>query len=352
MESTGTGGSRSSFSTVSPSYLKRGDGGGTCFLDKFNFSNMMTSFGFKSGSDCNTFGNNSSADSYCVGQTSGDSSPMTGYRKLDFDCVPTASWGIIASDPLTPPPATEAATPQFSEPGVSSFFSCWPQNLTQALTGGGWPYAGSGYQKRFSTMQQHAYYESPMCGLLGEELWQEQPLPAQYCDPQVLSDLASDIMVNLVCAQTRPTSRYRQAAETLAKSNLNPNAAVFTPKNSGTKAARPVESTPDVAVESLGGVSNQTQATSAFPCVAGSPPGCKISPTVDGCPGVDDCSTADAKPPNSLAASQDVAELLSQSRNECNRTSAEPVKSVLFPNGVRDHRLVANLFVEYRYWYP
>lgn len=50
-------------------------------------------------------------------------------------------------------------------------------------------------------------------------------------------DCFSDFLVDYVCEQTKPSwSRYRQAAETLAKSNLNPNAKVFTPKTQASAA--------------------------------------------------------------------------------------------------------------------
>lgn len=57
----------------------------------------------------------------------------------------------------------------------------------------------------------------------------QQSLETSGMNRSSILDMASDILVEFVCKQTEP-SAYRLAGETLAKSNLNPNAKEFTPK--------------------------------------------------------------------------------------------------------------------------
>jgi hypothetical protein len=179
---------------------------------------------------------------------------------------------------------------------------------------------------------------------LGEELfWPEQQQgPVDCFVPQALSDLASDIMVDIVCAQTRPApSRFRRAVETLAKSNLNPNAAVFTPKSTTTEVAsvQPMETStgtgtaPAVSEES-GSDGKSTEVINAPPSCNGEAPTCsRVSPIGTSCEKVPNADVAQ----KSSAAQDVVAELPGQ---KCDRTlSAESAKGVqLQPSGLLDRR--------------
>ena len=220
-----------SWNIVSPSYLRQDKSTHRTWdtgIGNLSLPNLMTSFVFNSNSDCTTPTDSTGSDIPSLSRWN-NSSPMTGYRKLDLnlDCASDSSW--TADTPTSPPLTNEAAAHLGSNP----FFPC-QERFKQALTGmAGWAANLSSHKlpamhtvKTLFSPPQHQQQVS-------SDLWQ------QHCnlDPQVLSDLASDWMVNFVCAQTRPCSRYRQAAETLAKSNLNPNAAVFTPKTAVMAAA-------------------------------------------------------------------------------------------------------------------
>ena len=225
---------------VSSSYIRQGKSTHRTWdtgIGTLSLPNLMTSFVLNSNSDCTTPTDSTGRDVPSLSRWN-NSSPMTGYRKLDLnlDCAPDSSW--TAGTPTSPPLTNEAA----AHLGGNPFFPC-QESFKQALTG------LAGWAANFSSHKLPAMHAAktllspapPLQQQVPSDLWQQQC----NLDPQVLSDLASDWMVNFVCAQTRPWSRYRQAAETLAKSNLNPNAAVFTPKTA-VMAAAATDSSPVV----------------------------------------------------------------------------------------------------------
>jgi hypothetical protein len=164
----------------------------------------------------------------------GSNSAGKGYRCLEFGNCSSADQGW--TDQALPCPSIAPQTEAtFDGGGGLDQVSGWPFKFTQALVGGGaWM---SGYPSfPFLANAVHkmnipaGFTPYPSATMADEYMGLQQPvLPANW------------LVEDYVCRQTEPLrycragnpterSAYRRAADTLAKSNLNPNAEVFTPK--------------------------------------------------------------------------------------------------------------------------
>ncbi len=159
-----------------------------------------------------------------------------GYRCLEFEFGNSSSPDHGWTDQMLPCPSIAPQTEATFDGGGLDQVSGWPFKFTQALVGGGawmsgypsFPFIADAVHK----MNRPAEFSPfPSATMADEYMRLQQPvLPANW------------LVEDYVCRQTEPLrycrtagnpterSAYRRAADTLAKSNLNPNAEVFTPK--------------------------------------------------------------------------------------------------------------------------
>ncbi len=160
----------------------------------------------------------------------GSNSAGKGYRCLEFgNC---SSPDHVWTDQVLPFPSTAPQTEAtFDGGGGLDQVSGWPFKFTQALVGwGAWMSA----YPTFPFFADAVYKMNIPAGF--------SPYPSdEYMRLQQPALPANWLVEDYVCRQTEPLrycrsgnpterSAHRRAADTLAKSNLNPNAEVFTPK--------------------------------------------------------------------------------------------------------------------------
>jgi hypothetical protein len=162
----------------------------------------------------------------------GSNSAGKGYRCLEFEIGNSSSPDHGWTDQVLPCPCIAPQTEAPFDGGGLDQISGWPFKFTQALVGGGaWM---SGYPS-FPFLADAVHKMNIPAGF--------SPYPSdEYMRLQQPVLPANWLVEDYVCRQTEPLrycrtagnpterSAYRRAADTLAKSNLNPNAEVFTPK--------------------------------------------------------------------------------------------------------------------------
>jgi hypothetical protein len=163
----------------------------------------------------------------------GSNSAGKGYRCLEFEIGNSSSPDHGWTDQVLPCPSIAPQTEAtFDGGGGLDQVSGWPFKFTQAIVGGGaWM---SGYPS-FPFLANAVHKMNIPAGF--------SPYPSdEYMRLQQPVLPANWLVEDYVCRQTEPLrycrtagnpterSAYRRAADTLAKSNLNPNAEVFTPK--------------------------------------------------------------------------------------------------------------------------
>jgi len=152
-----------------------------------------------------------------------------GYLNLHFDHNSAPDHGWTAQDRLSPAVVTHTEV-SFDGGGCNPITYGWHTGLVSANFGYIPSLAATAYHKNFKS----AGFSSNPPAMASEVLWQQQP--------GLWENFSDFCYEDYVCRQTEPArysaekspgerSAYRLAADTLAKSNLNPNAEIFTPKS-------------------------------------------------------------------------------------------------------------------------